>query len=81
VLSVPVLTADPLVGSLPLQEPEATQVSAFAVVQLNSAALPAVIVAGSTLICTETVGGVVPELTSTLALWLFVPPVPVQVRV
>ena len=80
-LNVPVLTADPLVGSVPLQEPEATQLAAFAVVQLNSAELPATIVAGSTLTCTETAGGVVPELTRTLALWLFDPPAPVQVRV
>ena len=80
-LSVPVLTAEPEVGSVPLQEPEATQLFAFVVVQLNTADWPAVMVWGLTLIRTETVGGVEPELTRTLALWLFVPPVPVQVRV
>jgi hypothetical protein len=60
-----VLTADPLVGSPPLQEPEAVQVAAFVLVQLNTAESPAVMVAGLALICTETVGGVL--LTMTLA--------------
>lgn len=75
------LTADPLVGSVPLQEPEAVQLDAFVVVQLNTADWPAVMVWGLTLISTVTTGGVGLEVTMTLALWLFVPPVPVQVRV
>jgi hypothetical protein len=74
-----VLTADPLVGSVPLQEPDAVQLDAFVVVQLNTADCPAVMVWGLTLMSTVTIG--VLELTMTLALWLFVPPVPIQVRV
>ncbi len=66
-LNVPVLTADPLVGSVPLQEPEAKQLAAFVLVQLNTAEWPAMMVWGLTLISTVTVGGVVLELTRTLA--------------
>ena len=67
-LSVPVLIAEPVVGSAPLQEPEAKQLAAFVLVQLNTADWPAVIVCGLTLISTVTVGGVVLEVTRTLAL-------------
>jgi len=67
VFRVPVLTADPEVGCVPLQEPDAVQFVAFAVVQLSRAALPAVIPCGLMLNCAVTAGGFGLLLTSRTA--------------
>ena len=65
---MPVLTADPVVGSLPDHEPEAVQLVAFALVQFRTADCPAVMVVGLTFMSAVTAGGVALELTTTLTL-------------
>jgi hypothetical protein len=65
----------PLVASAPDQPPEAVQAVALADDQLNVAPLPLVTVLGLAL--NVTVGAA--EVTVTVADWLPLPPVPVQV--
>src|SRR5882757_717390 len=81
VFRVPVLTADPEVGCVPPQEPDAVQPVDCTAVQLNRAALPAVISCGLMLNCTVTAGGTGLLLTSRVTSRLLVPPLPEQVSV
>jgi hypothetical protein len=69
--------AEPLVGSLPLQPPEATQEVAFVEVQVSVELAPFATVLGFADRLTVGSGWV----TDTVADWEALPPVPVQVRV
>jgi hypothetical protein len=75
-VSAPVLR-EPLVGSAPLQPPEAMQVVALVADHVSIEAAPFATVAG--LAVNVTAGGCV--LTVTVAVWAALPPDPVQVKV
>jgi hypothetical protein len=68
---------EPLVGSLPDQEPHPLQESAFAEVQVNSDLPPLAILLGFALRLMVGAGAV----TETVADWAAVPPEPVHVNV
>ena len=78
---VPVLMAEPLVGSAPLQEPEAEQLLALVLVQLNCADWPARMLIGLTERLTDTGGGTGLELIRMMMLCVLVPPPPEQLSV
>jgi len=75
-----VLTPVPCVGSLPLQEPDAVQVSALVLDQVSAADWPATMTDGVTSMVTATADwGCV--LTTTVTLCAVLPPGPAQVNV
>lgn len=65
---MPVLTAEPDSGFVPLQDPRALQLVAFLVVHVKEAVPPAVIEIGFTPTCTGTMGGTGSVLTATVTL-------------
>jgi hypothetical protein len=80
-LNVPVLTAVPCVGSLPLQEPDAVQVSALVLDQVNDADRPATMTDGVASMFTATAGDWECVLTTTVTLCAVLPPGPAQFSV
>jgi hypothetical protein len=79
--SVPVLTPVPCVGSLPLQEPDAVQVSALVLDQVSAADWPATMTDGVASMVTATAGDWDCVLTTTVTLCAVLPPGPAQVSV
>jgi hypothetical protein len=79
VLSVPVLTFTPSKGSAPFHDPDAVQSVAFAVDQVNAAALPAAICVG--VASMVTVGGTAKAPTISVMVLAALPPAPLQVNV
>jgi hypothetical protein len=79
-VSVPVLTALPTSGSLPLQEPDAVQLSALLLDQVSAAAWPATMLVGVASMLTATLGGCGDALTTTVTLCAVLPPGPAQVN-
>ena len=75
-MSAPV-DCEPLTGLAPDQAPEAVQAVALVADQFKVALPPLVIALGPTLKVTVGVG----DLMETVADWVAVPPVPVQVKV
>jgi hypothetical protein len=75
-----VLTALPTSGSLPLQEPDAVQLSALVLDQVSAAAWPATMLAGIAWMLTSTLGGCGAALTTTVTLCAVLPPGPAQVN-
>ena len=72
------MDCEPLVAFEPDQAPEAVQEVAFVVDQLNVELLPLTTELG--LAARLTVGAGVGEVTETVAAWVALPPLPVQVN-
>jgi hypothetical protein len=68
---------EPVIGIAPDQPPEAAQLAAFAADHCSVAVLPVVTVPG--VAARDTVGAGAGDDTETVAVWLAVPPAPVQV--
>ena len=71
------MDCEPLVALEPDQAPEAVQEVAFVLDQLNVELLPLAMELG--LAARVTVGAGVGEVTETVAAWIALPPLPVQV--
>ena len=77
-VKAPVL-AEPLTAFVPDQAPEAVQLVALVELQVSVEALPLATLVGFAVSVTVGAGGF--EVTVTVAVWLAVPPAPVQVNV